>query len=355
MVDYYQQRSAIIALFNAKVIISAIANTVGCSRGYAAKWVKHFQQRGHVRDNPRAGRPRSLSRDAAQTATKVVKQLAYRTAAQVAGYLESQGLGSVSARTVQRELRAAGLKYRKPSKKPLLTAHQKTNRVKFCKKHKKTAWRGFMFTASKYFYLYPVRGGSRLASWSEPGSASDEYEVPKYSEAVHVYMGVTFFGTTRLVFVTGTSKQPSEFFDAKGKRYSGVCAPEYQEKVVPVWHEDGKRLFASSGFWQNSWWVQQDGARIHTVAASMELIKSKTNLLKDWPANSPDLSWIENVWGWMDHQLRKRPQYSNVDELKAALEEIRASIPLSMLQNHVNGMAGRLELCIELEGGYIGK
>ena len=40
---------------------------------------------------------------------------------------------------------------------------------------------------------------------------------------------------------------------------------------------------------------QQDGAPAHLTKNSIEFIKSKINLIEDWPANSPDLSPIENL------------------------------------------------------------
>eukprot|EP00966_Prymnesium_polylepis_P123524 2855851-Prymnesium_polylepis.1 len=54
----------------------------------------------------------------------------------------------------------------------------------------------------------------------------------------------------------------------------------------------------------NSWRFQQDGAGIHSVAATLKGRKrgaplsseSAPNLLEPWPARSPDLSPIEHTW-----------------------------------------------------------
>ncbi len=68
---------------------------------------------------------------------------------------------------------------------------------------------------------------------------------------------------------------------------------------------------------------QQDLAPAHT--AKSWLNEHGVGEL-DWPANSPDLNPIENVWGIVKRQMRnKRPK--NTDELKATVKETWDSIP----------------------------
>ncbi len=51
--------------------------------------------------------------------------------------------------------------------------------------------------------------------------------------------------------------------------HSGVCATEYQERVLPVFAADGFELFCRKH--SRAWLLQQDGAAIHQTAASIEL------------------------------------------------------------------------------------
>jgi hypothetical protein len=212
-----------------------------------------------------------------------------------------------------------------------------------------------MFTDSKYFYTHPVKKGRGLKVWHEPNKGRVQ-RLPKHATAVHCYMGVTYFGATKLVFVTGTAGHACSFTNKKGKPLKGVGGQEYVEHVLPVLLEEGKRLFAGSAHWCNEWVFQQDGAPAHRVAAATNTISSGAprGLLHPWPANSPDLSWIENVWAWMEQQLRKQPVCSTVEELKAAVTSIQQNIPKSMFQNAVRGMPARLHKVIQVEGGHIG-
>jgi hypothetical protein len=46
-------------------------------------------------------------------------------------------------------------------------------------------------------------------------------------------------------------------------------------------------------------WFQPDGAPAHRAKSTIQFIRHKINLVDDSPANSPDLSVAENVWGIM--------------------------------------------------------
>ena len=53
----------------------------------------------------------------------------------------------------------------------------------------------------------------------------------------------------------------------------------------------GKRKWKDKRIWQ------QDNATAHTAKVVKTWLAANVKLLEDWPANSPDLSPIENLWG----------------------------------------------------------
>ncbi len=65
---------------------------------------------------------------------------------------------------------------------------------------------------------------------------------------------------------------------------------------------------------------QQDLAPAHTAKSTKSWLNEHGVGVLDWPANSPDLKPIENLWGIVTRKMRKkRPK--NADELKAAIKE----------------------------------
>ncbi len=64
---------------------------------------------------------------------------------------------------------------------------------------------------------------------------------------------------------------------------------------------------------------QQDLAPVHTAKSTTSCLNDHGVGVLDWPANSPDLNPIENLWGIVKRKMRnKRPK--NADELKATVK-----------------------------------
>ena len=72
----------------------------------------------------------------------------------------------------------------------------------------------------------------------------------------------------------------------------------------------------------------------------------------DWPANSPDLNPIENLWNIVKRNVkRKKPQ--NQKNLTGFMKEEWDAIPESILINLIKSMRRRCELVIENNGEEI--
>ncbi len=69
----------------------------------------------------------------------------------------------------------------------------------------------------------------------------------------------------------------------------------------------------------------------------------------DWPANSPDLNPIENLWVVVKRKMRnKRPK--TADELKATVKETWASITPQQCHKLITSMPRRIEAVIKAKG-----
>ena len=337
---------------------SKIAKQIGCSPKFVKRWVARHQQVNSVNDKHRSGRP--LKADAAaEQYILMAAQLPECTSAADIAHKTQQALGlKLSPSTITRLLRKKGLQHLRDKVVPMLTAGQKQNRVRFAKsalRRELCSWRRVMITDSKYFRLHAM--GRPAGRWCTPATRSIIAR-PKHSIAAHVYMGITYHGTTSLKFVTGTHKQVSKHTNCRTKLpHKGVAQDEYTDVLHDHFLPEGNRLFQNAGKWADNWQLQQDNAPPHKTATNMAFIAGNVpagHFLK-WPANSPDLSPIENLWAWMDSKLHKHHKCNNIEELKDKLEEVRQSIPVSLLHNLFDNMRSRMERVIELKGNYINK
>ncbi len=120
---------------------------------------------------------------------------------------------------------------------------------------------------------------------------------------------------------------------------TNVTAPVYQEILEHFMLPSADQLFKDADFI-----FQQDLAPAHTAKSTKSWLNDHGVGVLDWPANSPDLNPIENLW----KMRNKRPK--NADELKATVKETWASIPPQQCHKLITSMPRRIEAVIKAKG-----
>ncbi len=125
---------------------------------------------------------------------------------------------------------------------------------------------------------------------------------------------------------------------------TNVTAPVYQEILEHFMLPSADQLFKYADLI-----FQQDLAPVHTAKSTKSWLNDHGVGVLDWPANSPDVSPIENLWSIVKRKMRnKRPK--NADELKATVKETWASIPPQQCHKLITSMPRRIEAVIKAKG-----
>ena len=77
------------------------------------------------------------------------------------------------------------------------------------------------------------------------------------------------------------------------------------------------------------------------------MLSQKVDLLP-WPAQSPDLHPIMNLWAVVEVEIRKHnPQPSSIRELEKVVKKVWKAIPQKVYHNLVRSMPNRIQAVID--------
>lgn len=306
-------------------------------------WVQRFRDTGDVQDKQRSGRP-----SAGLGTPDVVQLLAAEVRAgsscpQMQSTLKASRGITVHHETVRAFVKGRLARPLRPRRKPGLTAMHKRQRLQFCRKWVHKCLDNVVISDSKIFMLCPKGVGHKV--WVLYGDKAPIRPSYRNCTRVHVYAAVSKWGKTALFVTAGTTG-----FQCATK---GVTAALYtqllEEQLIPAC----RQLMQHRPACQRStpWVFQQDGAPAHKARSTQAWLKQHADFsIMAWPPNSPDLSWIENVWGLVARQLQMRSNLTSATFQQAVFEEWDR-VPHKTLVDLHDSMKRRMQACIRSNGG----
>ncbi|GFS86447.1 transposable element Tcb2 transposase [Trichonephila clavipes] len=218
-----------------------------------------------------------------------------------------------------------------------LTRQHRTARFQWCHEHHNWTeqdWTCLLFSDESRFSL--SSDYRRQLIWRESGTAYRPENIQEKDRdptcSIMVWASIMINGRTRLhVVANGTMT---------GQRY-------IDEVLLPH-----VRLFR--GAVGDKFVFMDDNATCHRTLAVQDCLDSEGIQRLVWPARSPDLNPIENVWDALGRQVagRNYPP-TNKNTLIRALTEEWDKLPQQLLDKVVQSMVRRVECCITLHGGHI--
>jgi hypothetical protein len=235
----------------------------------------------------------------------------------------------VSSETIRRILIDLKIRFLPPIESFPLTEIQKENRLEFAKQHLSgaTDWNKAMFVDESSFYLDQ---NSRWL-WRKRGDHRPEVTCFKSKFPKHLMM---FGGISRLV------KTPLILVEGN------IDAIEYIDQCID---NSGLIPEMNEAYGINKWFLVQDGAICHKAGVTMDYLTTYCHVLEKWPSGSPDLNPIENLWAIVKNDVEEaHPE--TLEDLKNAAFQSWESIEQITIDNLINSMTIRLNICVDRKG-----
>lgn len=308
-----------------KMSFAAAAKYIKKSKAFVQKWVRRFKISKNVDDLPDRGSRGSVSKKDEKVIMNMFLRNPGLSLRRGQAKLRQKGI-NISHVTIRNHLRANNVKYRSTLKKPLLSEKHVTKRLAWAKENIDRDWSNVIFSdeCSVWGFTFVPR------AWS---SSSSDFVQRTVKHPIKIHLWGCFskkgFGTLHLF---------TENLNAAGmvKIYGKALLPTARSQFITK-NED--------------WILQEDNDPKHRsrLCTSWKLEKGIVTL--DWPAQSPDMNPIENVWAYIKMKLRERPTY-NLKQLTREIRRIWRALPVKYAENLVESMPRRCQAIIDSAGDF---
>ena len=310
---------------------SEISLQLKVSKQTVSKIIKNFKLRGCVVNLKRGGRLRKTSKKTDSLIKRTSQKNPTFSGRQILNEIENL---NISSSTVLRRLRDGNLPGRRMAKKPLLSEKNRRARIEFDKKYlnwSEEDWRKVLFSDETKVNLFQSDGSKFVHRPS--GKRLD----PKY-----VAKTVKHGGGSIMLWSCFSSYGMGPIYQIEGIMDRFKYREILENVMLPYaeWEMPLRFVF------------QQDNDPKHKSKIVSEwFIAKKINVL-DWPAQSPDLNPIENMWGILKSKIRNE-NFSNKDLLFEKVKQVWAEINTDTIDNIIRSMPKRCENVLKNHGYWI--
>lgn len=328
----HEKRARIAALGAQGASVSVIMREVGCARSTALRWKDDLKSEQPIQDKPRPGRPQKLTPTIRKRIVRLSRGKLRRSTRVVAKMLKQQRAADLSHVSVRKALCDFGAHpYHRPKRPKLLEKHKKQRRA-WLRSTNNSMWGQVVFSDEKIFQLVRHPNTKNDVVWALSPSEVPPAEVVQYPVSVHVWGAICARGKTKLAFIDGT-----------------LNAPRYQDILDKFLLPTMNRLYES-----DDWKFMQDHAKCHDAKSTQAWLADNVPDFFDkdsWPAKSPDMNPIENLWSILEDKINRKSVKSKSD-LQIALRAAWNKLDQDTIQSLIDSMPARRAALRKAQGSH---
>ena len=307
-----------------------IASYLKCSQSSVSRAIKQYFNAGYFENNRlNSGRkPKTTPRDDRKLKS-IAKKHRFRSVRYLHRKWKEHGV-DVCKSTTLRRLHKLGFHSRVPKIKPLLTIKQKRERVKWCKQRLLWGledWKKVLFSDESLFCVSYGDQGVRVWRMKQEAFHKECMKRSvKFAASVMVWACMTANGPGRLCIT-----------------YERINSEIYQEILEYF------MIPSSEDLCDDDFIFQHDLASCHRSVSTQNWLRQHQINVLPWPANSPDLNPIENLWGIMKKRLQNIAPKNKVD-LISSIKSIWSCLDRKHCEPLVTSLPNRVRAVIKCKG-----
>ena len=292
-----------------------------------------YRRTGTMETSTRRGRKRSFTNRDRNALKRLVKSNGRFTLQDITAKPNECKTKTFSQKTVQRELHSEGYKRRLAKKKMVVREVNWKKRVKWCKVRRSRTvdkyWKKVIFS---YECQIVLGTNNRVYIWRKDDEKYNPHLVCSRSErkiSLMIWGCICYDGVGSLTAVEGNINS-AKYIDILDKNLWPVV----------VWYFEG-----------NEYLFMDDNAPVHR-AHTVENYKDQNEVTSmEWPAQSPDLNIIENIWLYMKRELQKSAvDIATKNDVLREIQSVWRNIELDYIRNLYQSIPDRLDNVMKMKG-----
>jgi transposase len=294
-----------------------IARTIGSvSPSCVSRTIKKFELTGSVLDKTRSGAPRKTTPTDDNSIYRIARRNPDYSCREIAAEINLALNNHISRQTVSRRLIDVELNSYAACRKPMLKPSDRTKRLKFCKQllaMTDEQIKKIIFSDESNYTVY-----NRKNKLCVRRKANEKFKNQMLSPRLQ--NGGGSVGIWGCISYDGVGIP--YIYDGRMNQYNYIDTLE--NYLIPT-----KDIYFGN---DTEWIFQQDNAPCHKARRVNDWFTENGIRVLQWPARSPDLNPIENVWTVIDRKLLKNP-VTSLAQLREFLRSTFNELSIDYIHN----------------------